>query len=149
MFNINKVREIYNFIIFFSIYNKIRMKFKRNIVMKRDNFSAINEIREMLGTTKKLTLESFIMPDEDASYTDVAPQDDVEEFPREEKQEGRGVNISGIEKELTQIRKIALSVINRLADRPTSPQYDTMKKIWNMVDKAIEQPQKGNGNFSD
>lgn len=125
------------------------MKFKRNRIMKRTNFSAINEIREMLGTTKKLTLESFIMPDEDASYTDVAPQDDVEEFPREEKQEGRSVNISGIEKELTQIRKIALSVINRLADRPTSPQYDTMKKIWNMVDKAIEQPQKGNGNFSD
>ena len=119
--------------------------------MKRDNFSAINEIREMLGTTKKLTLEGFIMPDEDASYTDekVVPQDTVEEFPKEEKQEDRGVNITGIEKELTQIRKIALSVINRLADQPTSPQYDTMKKIWNMVDKAIEQPQKGNGNFSD
>ena len=45
--------------------------------MKRDNFSAINEIREMLGTTKKLTLEGFIMPDEDVSYTDekVVPQD--------------------------------------------------------------------------
>ena len=114
------------------------MKFKRNIVMKRTNFSAINEIREMLGTTKKLTLESFIMPDEDASYTDVAPQDDVEEFPREEKQEGRGVHLSGIEKELTQIRKIALSVINRLADQPTSEDYNTMKKIWNLVDRAIE-----------
>ena len=117
--------------------------------MKRDNISAINEIREMLGTTKKLTFESFIMPDKDDSYRDVAPQDNVGEFPKEEKQEDRGVNISGIEKELTQIRKIALSVINRLADQPTSPQYDTMKKIWNMVDKAIEQPQKGNGNFSE
>ena len=53
-------------------------------------------------------------------------------------------DITGIEKELTQIRKIALSVINRLADKPTCPQYDTMKKIWNMVDKAIEQPQTGN-----
>ena len=119
--------------------------------MKRDNFSAINEIREMLGTTKKLTLESFIMPDEDVSYTDetVVPQDNIEKLPKEEKQVDSSINISGIEKELTQIRKIALSVINRLADQPTSPQYDTMKKIWNMVDKAIEQPQKGNGNFSD
>ena len=119
--------------------------------MKKDNFSAINEIREMLGTTKKLTFESFIMPDEDVSYSDetVAPQDNIEELPKEEKQVDSSVNISGIEKELTQIRKIALSVINRLADQPTSPQYDTMKKIWNMVDKAIEQPQKGNGNFSD
>ena len=119
--------------------------------MKRTNFSAINEIREMLGTTKKLTLESFIMPDEDVSYTDetVVPQDNIEKLPKEEKQVDSSINISGIEKELTQIRKIALSVINRLADQPTSPQYDTMKKIWNMVDKAIEQPQKGNGNFSD
>ena len=134
---------------FQTIYNRITIKKIYN--MKRDNFSAINEIREMLGTTKKLTLEGFIMPDEDVSYTDekVVPQDTVEEFPKEEKQEDRGVNITGIEKELTQIRKIALSVINRLADQPTSPQYDTMKKIWNMVDKAIEQPQKGNGNFSD
>ena len=135
---------------FHTIYYKIRMKFKRNIVMKRTNFAAINEIREMLGTTKKLTLESFIMPDEDVSYTDetVVPQDNIEELPKEEKQVDSSINISGIEKELTQIRKIALSVINRLADQPTSPQYDTMKKIWNMVDKAIEQPQKGNSNFS-
>lgn len=108
--------------------------------MKKDNFSAINEIREMLGTTKKLTLESFIMPDEDVSYTDetVAPQDNIEELPKEEKQEDRGVNITGIEKELTQIRKIALSVINRLADQPTSEDYNTMKKVWNLVDRAIE-----------
>ena len=116
------------------------MKFKRNIVMKRDNFSAINEIREMLGTTKKLTLESFIMPDEDVSYTDetVVPQDNIEKLPKEEKQVDSSINISGIEKELTQIRKIALSVINRLADQPTSEDYNTMKKIWNLVDRAIE-----------
>ena len=106
--------------------------------MKRDNISAINEIREMLGTTKKLTLESFIMPEKDASYRDVAPQDNVGEFPKEEKQEDSGVNISSIKKELTQIRKIALSVINRLADQPTSEDYNTMKKVWNLVDRAIE-----------
>ena len=46
--------------------------------------------------------------------------------------------IEVIEKELTQIRKIALSVINRLADQPTSEDYNTMKKIWNLVDRAIE-----------
>ena len=46
--------------------------------------------------------------------------------------------IRGIEKELTQIRKIALNVITRLADQPSSEQYLLMKKIWNTVDKAIE-----------
>lgn len=44
----------------------------------------------------------------------------------------------GIEKELTQIRKIALNVITRLADNPNSENYQLMKKIWNTVDKAIE-----------
>lgn len=107
---------------------------------KKDNFGAINEMRKMLSETKKLTLENFIMPEEEEPYGDeaVLRQDDSEmEMPQQSK-------ISGIEEELTQIRKIALGVINRLADQPTSQQYDTMKKIWNMVDKAIEQPQKGN-----
>jgi hypothetical protein len=36
-----------------------------------------------------------------------------------------------------------------LASSHSDSYYDTMKKIWNMVDKAIEQPQKGNGNFSE
>lgn len=66
-------------------------------------------------------------------------------MPDDEVLQRNSNDMSSIEKELTQIRKIALSVINRLADQPTSPQYDTMKKIWNMVDKAIEQPQKENG----
>lgn len=115
-----------------------------HIMKKRDNFKAIDEMRRMLSETKKLTLEGFIMPEEeDDFYGDEevlrqgSEQGSEGEMPEQNK-------ISGIEKELTQIRKIALSVINRLADQPTSPQYDTMKKIWNMVDKAIEQPQKGN-----
>lgn len=113
----------------------------RRIMNRRDNFKAIQEMRKLLRETKNLTLEGFIMPEEDDEeyYGDeeVLKQQPQNEMPKQNE-------ISGIEKELTQIRKIALSVINRLADQPTSPQYDTMKKIWNMVDKAIEQPQKGN-----
>ena len=52
-------------------------------------------------------------------------------------QEKRG-DMSDIEKELIEIRKIALSVINRLADQTSSESYDTMKRIWSLVDKAIE-----------
>ena len=53
-------------------------------------------------------------------------------------QKNGGSGISDIEKELIQIRKIALSVINRLADQTSSESYDTMKRIWSLVDKAIE-----------
>ena len=109
---------------------------------RRDNFKEVNDMRKMLSETKRLTLEHYILPEEDSFEEEMPQEDDV--LPQQEVDN----DVTGIEKELTQIRKIALSVINRLADQPTSPQYDTMKKIWNMVDKAIEQPQKGN-NFSD
>ena len=46
--------------------------------MKKDNFNAINEMRNMLGTVKKLTLESFIMPEED-----VAAEQGEREIPAE------------------------------------------------------------------
>ena len=115
------------------------MKFKKNIVMKRDNFSAINELREMLGMTKKLTLESFIMPEEEDSFVDTDTNSDETVVSQDtvgsEKSQG---DVSNIEKELIEIRKIALSVINRLADQTTSESYDTMKRIWSLVDKAIE-----------
>lgn len=110
---------------------------------KRDNFKDVENLRKMLSETKKLTLENYILPEED-SFEEEMPQED--ELLSQQKMDN---DVTGIEKELTQIRKIALSVINRLADQPTSPQYDTMKKIWNMVDKAIEQPNKNNNGYSD
>lgn len=110
---------------------------------RKDNFKEVSDLREMLSRTKRLTLENYILPEEDNSFDEEMPSVE-EELPQE-----ASSDMSNIEEELTQIRKIALSVINRLADQPTSPQYDTMKKIWNMVDKAIEQPNKNNGNFAD
>lgn len=113
--------------------------------MRKDNFKDVEELRNMLSETKRLTLEHYIIPEEDNSFEkEEMPKENYNDFHEEE----NGNDVSGIEKELTQIRKIALSVINRLADQPTSPQYDTMKKIWNMVDKAIEQPQKENNSYS-
>ena len=110
---------------------------------RRDNIKDVEELRKMLTETKKLTLEGFIMPEEEESSFE-------EEMPiqKEEPQEMPMRDTMNIEKELTQIRKITLSVINRLADQPTSESYDIMKKIWNMVDKAIEQP-KNNDSYQE
>ena len=101
---------------------------------KRDNFAEINEMRKMLSEVKSLTLENFIMPEED-SFEEETP---VEADNEEEVLQTNPNDMSSIEKELTQIRKIALSVINRLADQPTSEDYKKIKKIWNLVDRAIE-----------
>ena len=111
---------------------------------RRDNMNEDRQMGKMLSEMKRLTLENYILPEDEEDFG--GGMEDEE--PVGYRDEGGKGEITGIEKELTQIRKIALSVINRLADQPTSPQYDTMKKIWNMVDKAIEQPQKENGGFS-
>ena len=119
--------------------------------MRNKNRETIEEMKMMLDENRSLTLENFVMPHEeeqhqgnmmnDNSFDEESPMHDTDDNHSESEEKD---DITGIEKELTQIRKIALSVINRLADQPTCPQYDTMKKIWNMVDKAIEQPQTGN-----
>ena len=119
--------------------------------MRNKNRETIEEMKMMLDENRSLTLENFVMPHEeeqhqgnmmnDNSFDEELPMHDTDDNHSESEEKD---DITGIEKELTQIRKIALSVINRLADKPTCPQYDTMKKIWNMVDKAIEQPQTGN-----
>ena len=119
--------------------------------MRNKNRETIEEMKMMLDENRSLTLENFVMPHEEEQHQgDVMNDNSFDEEPPmrntdDNQSEGEeNDDITGIEKELTQIRKIALSVINRLADQPTCPQYDTMKKIWNMVDKAIEQPQTGN-----
>lgn len=119
--------------------------------MRNKNRETIEEMKMMLDENRSLTLENFVMPHEeeqhqgdmmnDNSFDEEPPMHSTNDNHSESEEKD---DITGIEKELTQIRKIALSVINRLADKPTCPQYDTMKKIWNMVDKAIEQPQTGN-----
>lgn len=101
---------------------------------RRDNLKEVNDLRKMLTETKRLTLEHYIFPEEeeDSSFDEEMPQAD-DELPKETKGD-----MSNIESELIQIRKIALSVINRLADQTSSESYDTMKRIWSLVDKAIE-----------
>lgn len=104
--------------------------------MKRQsNREIIDEMKLMLEEKPKLTLESFVMPhmeeNEEENYVEEPSVEDNE--PEE-----MVADNCGIEQELTQIRKIALSAINKLADRPTSNQYKTMKQIWNTVDRATE-----------
>lgn len=114
---------------------------------KRDNYNAVNELRKMLNETKKQTLKEFVMPEEDSweeEYGDEGGQEMDDEEVLMQKNGGSG--ISDIEKELIQIRKIALSVINRLADQTSSESYDTMKRIWSLVDKAIESKNDENKN---
>lgn len=101
----------------------------------------INELKEMTYKPM-LTVESFILPDdleqEEYPAEEVSQETEYsEEIPHQKDMSIQDENkYSDIQKEIIQIRKIALSVITRLADNPSSESYDLMKKIWNMIDKV-------------
>lgn len=117
--------------------------------MEKNFRTLIEEMKLMLNDKPSMVLENFIMPEgfEDHFGEEGAHQEEPvnNTSSREEQPQSK---INGIEKELTEIRKIALSVITRLADQPSSEQYVLMKKIWNTVDKAIENGNENpNGNI--
>ena len=43
-----------------------------------------------------------------------------------------------VTKMINQIRQIALQGIAKLANNPTSIQYDALKKVWQIIDKTVE-----------
>ena len=110
---------------------------------KQSNREIIDEMKLMLEDKPSLTLESFVMPHTHENEEEQYDGEEQEPNIHIEEPEEMTADNSGIEKELTQIRKIALSAINKLADRPTSNQYKVMKQIWNQVDKATEIPEEG------
>ena len=117
--------------------------------MEKNFRTLIEEMKLMLNDKPSMVLENFIMPEgcDDHFGEECAHQEEPvnNTASREEQPQSK---INGIEKELTEIRKIALSVITRLADQPSSEQYVLMKKIWNTVDKAIENGNENpNGNI--
>lgn len=117
--------------------------------MEKNFRTLIEEMKLMLNDKPSMVLENFIMPegfeDHFGEEEGVHQGEPVNNAAPQETQPQSKIN--GIEKELTEIRKIALSVITRLADQPSSEQYVLMKKIWNTVDKAIENGNENpNGN---
>lgn len=46
--------------------------------------------------------------------------------------------MSGAEKAIADIRKIAINTLAQLAEQPNSEEYVMLKKIWVMCDKAVE-----------
>lgn len=114
----------------------------------------LDEFRRAFGKT--LTVESFMLPTnkpcEDVSQPqddesmadndmfdnidDMAPVDDEAGLPDTEISLD-SADLSSVNDEITLIRQTALKAIARLADKPTSEEYNFMKKIWNMCDKAV------------
>lgn len=103
----------------------------------------ITEMQLMLNKRNpKLTLENMIFSD--LSEEDMDDYYGDEEVPEntphmEEKPVSGDVDIT---ETINNIRQMALKAIAKLADDPTSEQYQLLKKIWNLVDKTFEADKK-------
>lgn len=107
----------------------------------RNTSEIISEMRQMLHEPK-LTVENMIFSELDDK--DFDNRRDSEEYYDEEpnysdnqKQTVTDDTVS-VNDSINKIRQIALSAIAQLADDPSSPEYDLMKKIWNLCDKKFE-----------
>ena len=121
--------------------------------MKKDNKELISEMRNMLNsdksTKKKLTVESLVFdepemgmqPDEmnNPGFDDGQP----DYFEDGDQISGKTFQI------VNKMRIMCLDGLRELANNPESPEYDLLKKIWNLCDKTVGADQKndnGNGN---
>lgn len=119
--------------------------------MKKDNKELISEMRNMLdsdkSTKKKLTVESLVFdepemgmqPDEmnNPGFDDGQP----DYFEDGDQISGKTFQI------VNKMRIMCLDGLRELANNPESPEYDLLKKIWNLCDKTVGADQKNdNGN---
>ena len=132
------------FIIYKSTLSNMEKK-KQNI----DSKQLISEMKQLLSKPK-LTVENMIFSD--VNEEDFEKPDEFNDGYEEEKEVETVPEESGSEVDVTdtinKIRQLALQAIAKLADNPTSEQYQLLKKVWNLVDKAFENKdnkQVGNG----
>ena len=107
----------------------------------------ITEMKQMLDNKKSLTVESLVFNESEEDYG--YDEESEEQIPTENEYEidvDTTPSDSGVETEvkpmIDQIRKMALQGISKLAEHPESETYNTLKKIWQLVDKAIESQNK-------
>jgi hypothetical protein len=114
--------------------------------MRKVKNNLIKEMKQLLGNKKDLTVESLVFKESEDDYMmeneyDIElPSDEYDELPQKSMK-------SGIESEvkpmIDQIRKMALQGIAKLAEHPECETYSTLKKVWQLVDKATENQNKG------
>ena len=112
------------------------------------NIRLISEMKETLAKGRKGVLESLVF-DDDMSFdteTDNPGYDtdiDFEETPSNATPEKnmQQVKTPEVKSVIDNIRRTALQGIQQIADNPTSAEYDVLKKIWQLCDKAVDMKQ--------
>lgn len=112
--------------------------------MKKDTKQLISEMQRLLGSNKQ-TLNETVYPMEpgmdpaeleanNPGYDGNFGSYDEEEYIKQA-QDPANAEVVQI---INQIRQVALQGITKLANNPESPLYDTLKKVWQLIDKTVE-----------
>ena len=114
--------------------------------MKKNTSNNIKMIKNLSSKMPK-TINEAINFNEDMAYGDEdmdMMDDEPMEEPMEEPmdapvEEPQG---AGAEKLLADIRKMSINGLAKLADNPDDPNYEMLKKIFLMLDKAVTEKQE-------
>jgi hypothetical protein len=117
--------------------------------MKKDTKQLISEMQRLLGNNKRTLNEVVNAPEMEEPVNPMDPNSleannpgydgnfgsfDEEEYIKQA-QDPSNAEVVNI---INQIRLTALKGIQHLANNPESPLYDTLKKVWQIVDKTVE-----------
>lgn len=106
---------------------------QRNIAsMKKISSKMPKSINEAINFNESEDIDLDMMDDEPMEE----PMNEPMEAPIEEPQE------AGAEKLLADIRKMSINGLAKLADNPDDPNYEMLKKIFLMLDKAVTEKQE-------
>ena len=104
----------------------------------------ITEINDLLNkNNKKLTVESLVFNETDEPGYDYIPDFENAEEESEPKEVQNIPENNAATDVINKIRVMALQGIAKLADQPQSPQYDCLKKVWQLLDKTVEMKKEG------
>lgn len=110
--------------------------------MKKNTSNNIKMIKNLSSKMPKTINEAINFNDDmayendDMDMMDNEPMEEPMEAPIEEPQE------AGAEKLLADIRKMSINGLAKLADNPDDPNYEMLKKIFLMLDKAVTEKQE-------
>ena len=113
------------------------------MIKKTSNkLSAIKKISSKMPKTINEAInfnEDMAYGDEDMDMMDDESMEEPMEEPMDAPVEEQG---AGAEKLLADIRKMSINGLAKLADNPDDPNYEMLKKIFLMLDKAVSEKQE-------
>lgn len=113
---------------------------------KRDFTESFGEIKAMTKKIRQLN-ESISFADDDENPDAMGMEDEPQQPQPQDgemkKQDPIESEVGEGNQEINAVRKICLKGMSRLADTPENPEYQALKKVFTMIDRAVDKKEEG------